>query len=216
MAEYKGWTVLLVDDHKLIREALRQRLRAVPQFFDLYEAEDGTSAVAEAARLNPDLVIMDLNLPGMDGIEAIKRVLNRSRNIRIIALTAYVSEAKAAEVLSAGAAGYLSKSSDTSLLSKAIQCVMAGRSYIDPVVNADQVTALMLNQKRGDGRGLTAREREVLKLIAAGNKNKEIAEMLFVSLKTVETHRLRLMQKLDAHNGADLTRWAYRLGLTQE
>jgi two-component system secretion response regulator SsrB len=158
---------------------------------------------------------MDLNMPLLDGVSAISMIHKRWPEVRVLALTSNVSEHNAVQTLEAGAQGYLLKRSSRDILLNAIKDVRAGRTFIDRQLDAAQVQALLSSQGSASGVTLTERERQVLKLVAEGSRNRDIAELLCISLKTVETHRLNLMKKLDAHNGADLTLWAFRLGVLE-
>ena len=206
--------LLLVDDHAMIREGLCALLADVPELTVVGEAEDGQQAIALCRALQPDLVLMDLNMPLLDGVSALSLIARRWPAILIIALTSTVSEHNAALALEAGAVGYVLKRSRREDLLQAIAQVRLGKIYIDSGLDAAQVMAL-----RGGGQAagisLTGRERQVLKLVAEGARNRDVAEILCIGLKTVETHRLNLMRKLDAHNAADMTQWAYRLGLLE-
>ncbi len=207
-------SVLIVDDHSLMREGLRILLSSIPNVTVAAEAADGREAITLCRSLQPTIVLMDLSLPELDGIEAIRQIHRRFPNIKILALTA--TEVRAADAINAGAAGYVLKRSGKKELLQAIETVMQNRLYLDPALDETQIRALMANTGKAKQHALTARERQVLKLIAQGNPNRAIAEILIISLKTIETHRLNLMQKLDAHNAAELTRWAYRLGVLSD
>jgi two-component system, LuxR family, secretion system response regulator SsrB len=210
MAEYR---LLLVDDHALIREGVKTLLDGLRGLKVVGEAENGHEAVAACRELQPDLILMDLNMPLLDGVSAVTLILARWPQMRILALTSNVSEANAALALDAGAHGYLLKRSRREVLLAAIERVRAGHAFIDPGLDAAQVAALRAAGETSAGITLTERERQILKLIAEGSRNRDVSELLSISLKTVETHRLNLMKKLDAHNAADLTQWAFRLGL---
>ncbi|WP_191487599.1 response regulator [Pseudomonas sp. FEN] len=205
--------LLLVDDHAMIREGLRALLADVPELSLAGEAEDGRQAIAMCRALQPDLVLMDLNMPLLDGVSALTLIARRWPDILIIALTSTVSEHNAALALEAGAVGYVLKRSRREDLLQAIAQVRAGKIHVDAGLDAAQVMALRSGGRAVSGVTLTERERQVLKLVAEGSRNRDVAEILCISLKTVETHRLNLMKKLDAHNAADMTQWAYRLGL---
>lgn len=207
--------LLLVDDHAMIREGLRALLADEAQVTIVGEAEDGQQAIALCRTLQPDLVLMDLNMPLLDGVSALTLISKRWPDIQIIALTSTISEHNAALALEAGAMGYVLKRSRRDDLLQAIKQVRAGKIYIDSGLDAAQVAALRSGQTVS-GITLTERERQVLKLVAEGSRNRDVAQVLCISLKTVETHRLNLMKKLDAHNAADIVQWAYRLGLLGE
>ncbi len=216
MAAGASCTVLIVDDHSLMREGLRILLSEIPNVTVVAEAADGRDAITLCRSIQPSIVLMDLTLPELDGIEAIRQIHRRFPEIRILALTATATEVRAAEALNAGASGYVLKRSGKKELLNAIESVIQGRVYLDPALDETQIEALVTDPNKNTHHALTARERQVLKLVAQGNPNRLIAEVLVVSPKTVETHRLNLMQKLDAHNAAELTRWAYRLGLLND
>lgn len=216
MAASASCTVLIVDDHSLMREGLRILLSEIPNVTVVAEAADGRDAITLCRSIQPSIVLMDLTLPELDGIEAIRQIHRRFPEIRILALTATATEIRAAEALNAGASGYVLKRSGKKELLNAIEAVIQGRVYLDPALDETQIEALITDPNKNTHHALTARERQVLKLVAQGNPNRLIAEVLVVSPKTVETHRLNLMQKLDAHNAAELTRWAYRLGLLND
>lgn len=207
--------ILLVDDHGLIREGLRALLEGVPDLQIVGEAENGHEAVSQCRNLQPDLILMDLSMPLLDGVSAVGLIHKRWPDICILALTSNVSEHNAVQTLDAGAQGYLLKRSGRSELLAAIAAVRAGKLFIDTQLDAAQVQSLRSASGKTSGITLTERERQVLKLVAEGSRNRDIAELLCIGLKTVETHRLNLMKKLDAHNGADLTQWAYRLGVLE-
>lgn len=207
--------ILLVDDHQMIREGLRALLAGVPELVVVGEAENGHEAIAQCRNLQPDLVLMDINMPLLDGVSAVGMVRKRWPEIRILALTSNVSEHSAIQALQAGAQGYLLKRSSRDILLGAIRDIRAGRTFIDNQLDVEQVRALRSEAGSASGITLTERERQVLQLVAGGARNRDIAELLCISLKTVETHRLNLMKKLDAHNAAELTQWAFRLGLQE-
>jgi two-component system secretion response regulator SsrB len=208
--------LLIVDDHGMIREGLRALLADAPGIVVVGEAQDGHEAIALCRSLQPDVVLMDLKMPLLDGVSALTLIGRRWPKILIIALTSDVSEHNAALALDAGAVGYVLKRSRRDDLLQAIAQVRAGTIYIDAGLDASQVIALRNSGETASGITLTERERQVLKLVAEGSRNRDVAEILCISLKTVETHRLNVMKKLDAHNAADMTQWAYRLGLLGE
>lgn len=207
-------TILLADDHRIVREGLRQLLNANDAFEVIAEADDGEEAVQIAEALQPDIAIMDIWMPRLSGIDAIRRI-SRTRATRSIALSMHDSRTYVEEALRAGASGYVVKSSATEDLFEAISAVRAGRSYLSPAVAQQVVEAIT---RPGDTSAsaaavLTGREREVLQLIAEGHSSKEIAGLLGVSLKTIESHRANLMEKLNIHKVSSLVRFAIRSGL---
>ena len=209
--------ILLAEDHTILREGLRALLSADSKFEIIGEAQDGREAVRCVEKLNPDLILMDLSMPRMNGMEAIREIKKRHPATKIIALTVHKTEEYLLTTLQAGADGYVLKDATHGELVIAIEHVMAGKAYLSPGVS-DKVIEGYLEGKEGipsvsAWETLSQREREVLKLIAEGYKNKEIAGDLCISLKTVEKHRANLMKKLDLHNAAALTVYAVEKGL---
>jgi two-component system response regulator NreC len=209
--------IVLVDDHTILREGLRALLSAVPNFEILAEAADGREAVRCVEKLGPDLLLMDLSMPRMSGMDAISEIKKRFPATKIIALTVHKTEEYLMATLQAGVDGYVLKDATHDELVMAIHNVMAGKPYLSPGISGKVIEGY-LEGKEGSlsvssWQKLSQREREVLKLIAEGYKNKEIAEDLCISLKTVEKHRANLMKKLDLHNAATLTVYAMERGL---
>ncbi|MBW2487057.1 MAG: response regulator transcription factor [Deltaproteobacteria bacterium] len=209
--------IVLVEDHTILREGLRALLSADPKFEIIGEADDGRQAIRRVDNLAPDLVVMDLSMPRMTGMDAIREIKRRHPATKIIALTVHKAEEYLRTTLQAGADGYVLKDATHVELLLAIQNVLAGKTYLSPSVS-DTVIEGYLGGKEDQIPSprlgvLSPREREVLKLIAEGYKNKEIAGDLFISLKTVEKHRANLMKKLDLHNAAALTAFAIEQGL---
>ena len=209
--------IVLADDHTILREGLRALLSADPKFEIIAEAEDGRQAVRCVEKLGPDLLLMDLSMPRMSGIDAISEIKKRYPETKIIALTVHKTEEYLLTTLQAGAEGYVLKDATHDELVMAIHNVMAGKPYLSPGIS-EKIIEGYLEGKEGSlslssWQKLSQREREVLKLIAEGYKNKEIAEELCISLKTVEKHRANLMKKLDLHNAAGLTVYAVEKGL---
>lgn len=215
--------ILLIDDHRILRQGLRALLDREANMHVIGEAEDGRSGVEQALALRPDVVLMDIAMPGLNGIDATRRIVEQSPRTKIVALTAYSDRNMVREILKAGAVGYIIKDSAMEELSQAIQTVMAGRVYLSPRVAGLVVEGFVdgrLAGGNGNGNGagvfgrLTAREREVLQLMAEGKATKEVAAALHVSVKTAETHRRSIMQKLDIYSVAELTKYAIKEGLT--
>jgi RNA polymerase sigma factor (sigma-70 family) len=209
--------IVLADDHTILREGLRALLSTDPNFGIIGEAVDGREAVRCVEKLEPDLLLMDLSMPRMSGMDAISEIKKRYPETKIIALTVHKTEEYLLTTLQAGADGYVLKDATHDELVMAIHNVMAGKSYLSPGIS-EKVIEGYLEGKEGSQavsswQKLSQREREVLKLIAEGYKNKEIAEDLCISLKTVEKHRANLMKKLDLHNAAVLTIYAVERGL---
>ena len=209
--------IVLADDHTILREGLRALLSVDPSFEIVGEAGNGREAVRCVEKLGPDLLLMDLSMPRMSGMDAISEIKKRYPETKIIALTVHNTEEYLLSTLQAGADGYVLKDSTHDELVMAIHNVMAGKPYLSPGIS-DKVIEGYLEGKENSlsvssWQRLSQREREVLKLIAEGCKNKEIAEDLCISLKTVEKHRANLMKKLDLHNAAGLTVYAMERGL---
>ena len=209
--------IVLAEDHTILREGLKALLSADPKFKIIGEAEDGREAVRCAEKMNPDLMLMDLSMPRMSGMEAIREIKRRYPGVKVIALTVHKTEEYLHTTLQAGADGYVLKDATHAELVLAIKNVMKGKFYLSPGVS-EKVIEGYLEGKEGTvpdspWETLSQREREVLKMIAEGYKNKEIAEDLCISLKTVEKHRANLMKKLDLHNAAALTVYAMQKGL---
>jgi two-component system response regulator NreC len=211
--------IVLVEDHTILREGLRALLSADPDFEIIGEAADGREAVRLVEKQVPDLILMDLSMPRMTGMDAIREIKKRYPATKIIALTVHKTEEYLGTTLQAGADGYVLKDATHSELMMAIQSVLNGKTYLSPGVS-EKVVEGYLEGKEGRMPNstlglLSQREREVLKLIAEGYKNKEIAADLYISLKTVEKHRANLMKKLDLHNAAALTAYAIEQGLVE-
>lgn len=185
-------SVLIVDDHEVVREGLRLSLLRSPQIRVVGEAPDGETAIALAERRKPDVVIMDLRMPGMDGIEATEEILKRAPDIAVIVFTAYSERALLARSLESGAKGYILKEAPHETLLRAIDKVANGETFVDP--------ALMPNliQGRDGGDSLTQREREILQLLADGMSNADVAARLFISQETVKSHVRHILVKLEA------------------
>ncbi|MBW2429272.1 MAG: response regulator transcription factor [Deltaproteobacteria bacterium] len=213
----KKLNIVLADDHTILREGLRALLTADSNFEIVGEACDGREAVRFVEKLGPDLLLMDLSMPRMSGMDAIREIKKRHPETKIIALTVHKTEEYLLTTLRAGADGYVLKDATHDELIMAIKNVMGGKSYLSPGVSEKIIEGYLVgkesNRSLSSWESLSQREREVLKLIAEGYKNKEIAEELYISLKTVEKHRANLMKKLDLHNAAALTVYAVDRGL---
>jgi len=207
--------VLLADDHQIVREGLRALVDGEHGMQVIGEAGDGREAVALTAKLKPDIVIMDVAMPGLNGIEATHQIVTERPGSRVLALSMHSRKRFVEQILKAGAAGYLLKDKAFEELATAMETVMAGRTYLSP-----QIMEMVLQDylrrppEEGSASALTEREREVLQLVAEGATTKQIAMRLHVSVKTIETHRRQIMQKLDAYSVAQLTKIALREGLT--
>lgn len=208
--------LMIVEDHTLLRSALVALLQQDSDLVIVGEADNGRDAIRAMGTVKPDLVLMDLSMPGISGIEAIAEIKRRSPETKIIALTVHKADEYIHAALRAGANGYVLKDSTHEELRVAIRTVLAGKVFLSPHV-AGRVINSYLGTERGNGArpvdSLTLREREVLKLVAEGRQNRWIAGYLSLSMKTVEKHRSNVMKKLDCHNAAMLTHFAMENGL---
>jgi len=209
--------VLLVDDHALIREGLRSLLEKQPDVQVVGEAEDGRRAYELVAELSPDIVIMDVTMPRLGGSEATRQITSEFPSIKVIALSIHSKRRFVADMLSAGAAGYILKECLFDELVQAIQAVVAGGRYLSPRITdvvVDDYVKRLTGGVDSPLASLTGREREVLQLVAEGKSTKQIAVELHVSTKTIEANRRQIMEKLDMHSVAELTKYAIREGIT--
>jgi DNA-binding NarL/FixJ family response regulator len=209
--------ILIADDHRIVREGLRHLLEKRTDFKVVGEAADGESAVKLATELSPHIVILDISMPGLNGIEATRRILAERPAIRVLVLSMHSDRRFVIESLKAGAAGYLLKDSAFDELARAIEVVMARGAYLSPAITEMVVREYVAQAGCGDDAAfsvLSPREREVLQLMAEGESTKAIAARLAVSVKTVESYRQQVMEKLDLHSVAELTKYAIREGLT--
>jgi len=209
--------ILLADDHKITREGLRSLIENQPDMQVIAEAEEGRTAVRLAQQLSPDLVIMDVSMPDLNGIEATLQISHRAPKVKVIALSMHSDSLFVTEMLKSGAKGYLLKDCAFQELASAIDAVMTGKTYLSPSISGVVVDDYLHRlSKAGFSQPdiLTAREREVVQLLAEGKSTKQIALKLHISAKTVETHRRQIMDKLDIHSVAELTKYAIRKGFT--
>lgn len=208
--------IILVDDHKILRQGLRTMLEKIPDMEVVAEAEDGRTVVRQAQELAPQVIIMDVGLPDLNGIEATRQVLMVSPQTKVIGLSMHSDKRFVLNMIKAGASGYLLKDSAFEELATAIHTVMANKSYLSQEVAHIVVKDYLEGptNKPSAFSILTLREREVLQLIAEGKSSRQIAETLCLSIKTVETHRQQIMHKLDLHSVADLVRYSIREGLS--
>ena len=211
------YRIVIAEDHTILREGLRSLLSSSPDFEVVGEAEDGREAIRCVEKLKPDLILTDLSMPRMNGMEAIREIKRQSPKTKILVLTVHKTEEYILATLKAGADGYLLKDSTHSELVMAVRNVMSGKHYISPGVSEKVIEGYLEGKKtlklRTSWETLTQREREILKLIAEGYRNKEIADDLCISVKTVEKHRANLMEKLNLHNVQALTAFAIEKGL---
>ncbi len=209
--------IIIVEDHTILREGLRSLLREHEDMDVVGEAGDGRSAIRCVLSKSPDLVLMDLSMPKMNGFEAIKEIKKQQPDIKIIALTVHNTDEYILMTLQAGADGYVLKDATHDELLMAIRQVLSGKRFLSPSVSGKIIEGYLEGKKGVQAKSqldvLTQREREVLKLIAEGYKNKEVADFLCISLKTVEKHRANLMRKLDLHNTSALTLFAMEKGI---
>jgi len=211
------YRVLIVENHALFRAGLSSLLAQIPDIEVVGESDNGRDAIRAVGLLSPHLVLMDLSMPGMNGIEAIMDIKRRYPETHVLVLTMHKTDEYVHESLKAGADGYILKDATMDELRAAVRGVLSGKTYLSP-----DISAMVINGYLGSGKlsgvssawdTLTQREREVIKLVAEGRSNKYIADYLCLSVKTVEKHRSNLMRKLDLHNGSSLTAYAIEKGL---
>jgi two-component system response regulator NreC len=211
------YRIVIAEDHTILREGLRALLSSNPDFKIVGEAEDGRAAIRFVETVKPDLILMDLSMPRMNGMEAIRDIKKSFPNIKVVALTVHKTEEYVLATLQAGANGYVLKDATHNELVMAIKSVLRGNRYLSPGISERVIEGYLEGRKVTKPRSawdtLTQREREILKLIAEGYKNKDIADYLCLSVKTVDTHRSNLMKKLDLHNVSGLTTFAMEKGL---
>jgi two-component system response regulator NreC len=212
------YKVVIAEDHTILREGLRALLSSSPDFEIVGEAEDGRGAIQCVVNVKPDLVLMDLSMPRMNGMDAIREIKKLCPGTKILALTVHKAEEYVCATLQVGADGYVLKDATHPELVMAMKSVLAGKPYLSPGISERVIEGYLEGRKTLKSRSLwdilTQREREILKLIAEGHKNKEIADYLCLSVKTIETHRANLMRKLDLHDVSALTTFALEKGLT--
>lgn len=210
-------TVLLVEDHAVVRAGLKMLLNAEPDIEVVGEAEEGSQAVQRARELQPALVLLDISLKGVNGLEAARQINKCCPQTRILMLTMHQNEEYFFQALQAGALGYIPKSAPDTEVLAAIRTVAAGQSYLHPSVAGFLISDYLERVRTGEHTGtyetLTDREREILQLVASGYSNREIAEHLHISAHTVHNHRIRLMEKLGIHDRMELLKYALRHGL---
>ncbi len=208
--------ILIADDHAILRAGIRALLQLHPDFEVVGEAANGQEALAQTQKLTPDVVLMDIGMPGMDGLAATRAIIAAHPHIRVLILTQHENREYVLPALKAGAAGYVLKRAPDDSLIQAIRAVYTGQTYTDPRISDVLVDDV---RRRAEGAPpdpfdtLTGREREVLTLLAQGKTYKQVAETLFISVKTVDFHRTNLMRKLNLSNRSELTRFAIQRGL---
>jgi len=208
--------VLVADDHTILRQGIKALLANQEGIEVVGEAKDGREAIKVIEELLPDVILMDIAMPGLNGAEATRRIKKKFPKMKVLVLTMYANEEYIFQILNAGANGYLVKETAFQDLISAIKAVYSGESFMSPSISKKVVNGY-IQQARGDKKKicevLTPREREILQLIAEGNSSKKIAEALFISPKTVETHRTHIMDKLNIHNRSGLIKYAIRKGM---
>jgi two-component system, NarL family, response regulator NreC len=207
--------ILIADDHRLVREGLSALIAKQPGLEVVAEAEDGRTAVSLATKLKPDIVVMDISMPELNGIEATRRIIADVPGVKVIALSMYSDRKFVIEILGAGASGYILKDCAFTELRLAIKTVLQNQTYLSPQIADLIVDSYIRNRDMKDLllNPLTGREKEVLQLISEGKNTKEIASILSLSVKTVETHRSNIMSKLKIYNIAELTKYALKEGI---
>ena len=212
--------ILLADDHTILRAGLKMMLNAQPDMEVVGEAQGGRHAIAEAQRLRPDIILMDITMPDLSGIEATRQIKKILPDVKVLVLTMHENEEYVFQALRAGASGYMLKEAADTELITALHVVYDGHFYLSPTAQSVMVGDYLQRVKAGDERdsysNLTEREREILKLVAEGYTNNQIAEKLVISPKTVDTHRTHIMDKLNLHSRAELVKYAIRRGLLED
>lgn len=204
--------VLLADDHKILRKGVRMLIDSQPDMEVVGEAKTGREAIEEARQLKPDIVVMDVSMPELNGIESTRQICGEMKNVKVVALSMHRDSVYVREILRAGASGYLVKDSEDDDLVKAIRAIHQGEAFLSPAIS----DAVLTDYRRHVSNPvdlLTSREREVLTMVADGKTNKEIATTLNLSVYTIESHRGSVMEKLNLHNTGDIVRFALRNGL---
>jgi DNA-binding NarL/FixJ family response regulator len=209
--------IMLVDDHKMVSEVLSALLEREADMQIVAIADDGREAITKAKALKPDIIVMDLSMPGLNGLEACRRIMAETPRSKIIILSMHAEREYVLEALKAGAKGYIQKMSAFKTLVGAIRSIRENNGFLDPsitgIVVKDYIKHLNEPVAHTDKSSLSAREREVLQMIAEGKNTIEVSEALYISSKTVEAHRRKIMRKLKLKNLADMTRYAIRVGI---
>lgn len=210
--------LLIADDHKIMREGLKALVEKEPDIAVVGEADTGAKTVSMVQKLSPHIVVMDISMPDMNGIEATRKIVKMNNNVKIVALSGHADQHFVREMMTAGASAYILKDTAYEELIRAIREVLKGKKYLSPDIARGVLDAYVkLSKPTSENSAfvvLTDREREVLQMIAEGKSTKEIAGDVGVSVKTIETHRRNIMEKLDLHSIAELTKYAIREGVT--
>lgn len=212
--------ILLADDHELIRTGMRNLIGSNSDFQIVGEAADGEDTIAKVRQLRPDVAIVDISMPKLSGIEAAKRICKEFPSVRVLVLTMHENAEYVYQILKSGASGYLLKNAGKDEITEAIYAVMKGNKFFSPRISDLMISEYVKKAEKRDERSeeaiLTRREEEVLRYIARGMNNQQIAEKLFISPRTVETHRTNIMQKLNIHDAPNLVRYALENGYGRE
>ena len=216
----KPITVMLAEDHAIVRQGLCSLLNAAGRFLVVAEARNGRDAVERALRLRPDVILMDIGMPVLNGLEATRQILAANPSAKVIVLSAHSDDVYVERMVASGVVGFLEKQTSAEVLTKAICEVASGNMFFSPSIakrlpNAHGKPRDRDELLKGDSHRLTSRESEVLQLVAEGSANKQVAAELGISIKTVEKHRQRLMDKLNIHETAGLTRYAIAVGVIE-
>jgi two-component system response regulator NreC len=211
--------ILLADDHTILRAGLKMMLNAQPDMEVIGEAQDGRQAIHEALRHQPDVVLMDITMPDINGIEATRQIKRMLPDVKVLVLTMHENDEYVFQALRAGASGYILKEAADTELITALHVVQTGQFYLSPtaqsIIVGDYLQRVRTGEEKDSYSTLTEREREILKLVAEGYTNNQIAERLVISPKTVDTHRTHVMDKLNLHSRSELVKYAMRRGLLE-
>ncbi|MEN6385072.1 MAG: response regulator transcription factor [Phycisphaerales bacterium] len=212
-----GIKILLADDHAIVRDGLRRSLQQEEDMEVIGQAKDGLTTIQLARELSPDVVLMDISMPDINGMDTCREITRDFPNVKVIGLSMHSAKRFVSEMFKAGASGYLPKNCEFDELAAAIRSVMAGKTYLSPAITdvvVDNFVRVSAEENNSVFFTLTKRERQVLQLMAEGKTTKQIGQSLHISPKTVEAHRLRVMEKLNINNVAQLTKYAIQEGLT--
>jgi DNA-binding NarL/FixJ family response regulator len=213
----RQYSIVIAEDHRILREGLKALLSSESELFVAGEAEDGKEAIKLVSSINPDIILMDLSMPKVHGLEAIREIRKISPSTKILVLTVHNDDEYISTTLQAGAHGYVLKQASFDELLISIKTVLRGKPYLSPAISETIITGYLHGKKSSEVKSaydtLTARERETLKLIAEGARNKDIADFMGISVKTAEKHRSNLMKKLNLHSVSAITAFAAKKGL---